>query len=309
MPVQDSRSEYARRMHRVLEHIDGALDQPLDLDQLASVANFSPFHFHRLFSAWMGETLGDYVRRRRLELAALRLVAQPSLPIVHVALSVGFGSPEAFARAFKTRFGRTPSAWRADARGGRTNSNPGQANRNASQAATAGIRNDGPTRNNAQEVIMDVKLIDRHPTFVAYLRRVGPYGPAVSAFWQQTVYPWMKANSLLGRPRVGISQDDPAITAPAQCRYDAGVEVPEGFVGSGEYLTTTLPGGRYAVMRFRGREDEIGAAWSSLLRDWLPSSGLQLDARPFFEYYPTDAGYDPRTGMFECDICVPVAAL
>jgi AraC family transcriptional regulator len=80
-------------------------------------------------------------------------------------------------------------------------------------------------------------------------------------------------------------------------------------VGSGEYLTTTPPGGRYAVMRFRGREDEIGAAWSSLLRDWLPSSGLQLDARPFFEYYPTDAGYDPRTGMFECDICVPVAAL
>ena len=156
---------------------------------------------------------------------------------------------------------------------------------------------------------MDVKLIDRRPTFVAYLRYVGPYGRAVSAFWQQTVYPWMKANGLLGCPRAGISHDDPAITAPERCRYDAAVEVPEGFVGSGNYLTTTLPGGRYAVMRFRGREDEIGAAWASLLRDWLPSSGLQLDARPFFEYYPVDATYDPRTGIFECDISVPVAAL
>ena len=109
MPVQDSRSEYARRMHRVLEHVDRHLDQPLELDDLARVANFSAFHFHRLFAAWMGETLGEYLRRRRLEVAALRLVAQPRVPILQVALSVGFGSTEAFARAFKARCGETPT--------------------------------------------------------------------------------------------------------------------------------------------------------------------------------------------------------
>src|SRR5438445_286261 len=97
---------------RRLEHIDRELDQPLELETLARVANFSPFHFHRLFTAWMGETLGDYMRRRRLELAAQRLVAQPRLPVLQVALSVGFGSTEAFARAFKTRFGSTPTGWR-----------------------------------------------------------------------------------------------------------------------------------------------------------------------------------------------------
>ena len=70
-----SRAEYDGRMHRVLEHIDRRLDQPLDLETLADVAHFSPFHFHRLFSAWMGETLGDYLRRRRVEIAATRLVA------------------------------------------------------------------------------------------------------------------------------------------------------------------------------------------------------------------------------------------
>ena len=95
-------------MHRVLEHIDRHLDERLELESLAQVANFSSFHFHRLFAAWMDETLGEYLRRRRIEVGALRLVTQPRLPVLQVALSVGFGSAEAFARAFKTRFGETP---------------------------------------------------------------------------------------------------------------------------------------------------------------------------------------------------------
>src|SRR5260370_28714205 len=110
--IRDSRAEYVARMHRVLEYIDRQLDQSLELETLAKVANFSSFHFHHLFTAWFGETLGDYVRRRRLETAALRLVPQPRLPVLQVSLSVGFGSTEAFARAFKTRFGSTPTAWR-----------------------------------------------------------------------------------------------------------------------------------------------------------------------------------------------------
>ena len=78
-PTRDSGSsaEYERRIHRVVAHIDQHLDEPLDLDTLAAVANFSAFHFHRLFRAWTGETLGDYLRRRRVETGALRLVTQP----------------------------------------------------------------------------------------------------------------------------------------------------------------------------------------------------------------------------------------
>ena len=58
-PHPSPRAEYTRRMNRVLNYIDRHLDQPLDLRQLAEVANFSPYHFHRVFAAWMGETLGD----------------------------------------------------------------------------------------------------------------------------------------------------------------------------------------------------------------------------------------------------------
>src|SRR5207237_1767718 len=104
MPAQDSRSEYARRMQRVLEHIDRHLDERLELESLARVANFSSFHFHRLFAAWMDETLGEYLRRRRLEVGALRLVAQPRLPVLPVALSVCFSSGVSCCGALRARF-------------------------------------------------------------------------------------------------------------------------------------------------------------------------------------------------------------
>src|ERR1700733_4356302 len=107
-----SRDVYVDRMHRVIEHIDQHLDQYLDLESLAEVAHFSPFHFHRLFSAWMGETLGAYLRRRRCEIAATRLVAQPRLGVLQIALGVGFGSAEAFTHAFAARFGCSPTTWR-----------------------------------------------------------------------------------------------------------------------------------------------------------------------------------------------------
>ena len=282
-------------MHRVVDYIDRQLDQQLELDTLARVANFSAFHFHRLFTAWMGETLGDYVRRRRLEVAALRLVAQPRLPVLQVALSVGFGSTEAFARAFKTRFGSTPSAWRESQVSKRD-----QVKSKHDQASALPSRNHGD---------MKVTIVDRQPTTVAYLRHVGPYGKPLADFWIKKVSPWMETNGLMGKPRYGISHDDPGITAPEKLRYDAAVEVPEGFVGAGDHQLTVVPGGKYACGRFKGTNEQVGDAWAWLLRDWLPASGMQLDSRPFFEYYPVDAAFNPATGQFESDICIPVTSL
>jgi len=104
--------EYARRMNRVLDFIDQHLDQPLELEQLAHVAHFSAFHFHRVFSGWLDETLADYLLRRRLVRGAARLAARPDISVLEIALSVGFGSGEAFARAFKRQFACTPTTWR-----------------------------------------------------------------------------------------------------------------------------------------------------------------------------------------------------
>ena len=155
---------------------------------------------------------------------------------------------------------------------------------------------------------MKVHLVDRPEVAIACLRHVGPYGAGVGRFWAETASPWMAANQLLGAPRYGISRDDPSITDPAQCRYDACAEVAPDVALSGNPLRTTIPAGRYAVLEFRGTALQIGEAWTALLRDWLTGSGLQLDAaRPCFEHYPVDASFDPATGEFSCEICIAVA--
>jgi AraC family transcriptional regulator len=306
-----SRSEYESRMHRVLAYIDEHLEQPLDLNTLAEVAYFSPFHFHRLFSAWMGETFGDYLRRRRVEVAAMRLAAQPRTRILNTALSVGFGSAEAFTRAFKNRFGCSPTAWRERQYSlHSTNSNSDQVNSKRSQTLQVPFAEHEASRNLKKETIMKVTIIDREPATIAYLRHIGPYGEPIARFWQETYVPWAITNRLgPGHARYGISHDDPSITAPEQCRYDACAEVAPDFVATSGALKATIPGGKYAVLKFNGTVEQVGKAWAALLRDWLPSSSLQLDARPAFEYYPKGASYNPKTGAFECEICIPVLPL
>lgn len=311
MASHDSRSEYESRMHRVLAYIDEHLDEQLNLTTLAEVAHFSSFHFHRLFSAWMGETFGDYLRRRRVEVAAMRLVAQPRTKILNIALSVGFGSAEAFTRAFNSRFGCSPTSWRELQSSQRhAKSNSGQANSKHSQALQASFAEHEVSRKLNKEIIMKVTLIDRQPATVAYFRHLGPYGEPIVRFWQETYVPWAVMNKLgADHARYGISHDDPSITAPQQCRYDACAEVAPDFVATGGALKTTIPGGKYAVHRFKGTAKQIGEAWAGLLRDWLPSSGLQLDGRPCFEYFPKGAGRDSKSGEFECEICIPVTPL
>ena len=314
------RAEYARRMNAVLDHIDRHLDTPLDLAQLADVAHFSRFHFHRVFAAWMGETLGDYARRRRLETAALRLACRPDETILDIALATGFGSGEAFARAFKLKFGCTPTAWRAGIaaknaamlaamRLRRQESNPDQAMRNADQENGPNFPQYGHSNPLDRESPMQVTILDLPPATVACQRHIGPYGPAISAFWRDTVAPWMQSHGLGDATCYGIGHDDPSITPPDKCRYDACVAVPDSFQSAGRASLTTLPGGRYAVAQFKGPSSAIADAWTRMTREWLPSSGLQWDERPCFERFSAATALDPATGEFSCEICIPVRPL
>jgi AraC family transcriptional regulator len=86
------RKEYVCRVYRVLDHIRAHRQDELSLEKLAAVANFSPFHFHRVFKSIVGETLGELIQRTRLESAATMLVARPHLDVLEVALDNGFNS-------------------------------------------------------------------------------------------------------------------------------------------------------------------------------------------------------------------------
>lgn len=272
-PSSVYRAEYERRLHRVLEYIDAHLDEPVDLAQLAGVAHFSTFHFHRIFSAHTGETLGSYLTRRRVEQAAVRLSSQPRLSVLSAALAVGFGSPEAFTRAFKKHFGCTPSQWkiRRSMHGDRE-SKISQTKSNRGQAKSSGNLYPAPMAQ-IKSSPLSVAVKTRLPVRIAYLRYQGPFGEAVGRFWQEEVYPWMVSINLLGVTRYGISHDDPQITAKNKCRYDAGVEVGQDFVPSQNAQMTTLPGGLYACTQFKGLSSEIMTTWDRILREWLPASG------------------------------------
>lgn len=312
-----SRRQYDDRMHRVQAYIDRHLDAPLDLEALAAVAHFSPFHFHRLFTAWVGETLGAYLQRRRLEAAARRLADAPELTVLAVALSVGFGSGEAFSRAFKARFGQTPRAWRAGspcrqaAYLAAERERAWRLKRNLDQDGGAGLADDAGL-SNPRETTMQypVEIRTLAPRRVVYMRRIGPYGPGITQFWSERFMPWAQAAGLPLAPCYGISLDDPHITPASRCRYDAAMEVDADFQPPDQAASiAVLPGGRYAVLRFEGLGEEIAAAWTGLFRDWLPGSGLRCDDRPCFEYYGEPDGVDLESGRFRCEICIPVVAL
>ena len=100
-PKANTSTEYIRRINKAFEFIHQNLDQTIRLDDVASASCFSSYHFHRIFHALVGETVNDYVSRKRMERAASRLVHKPELSVTDVAEAGGFSSSANFSKAFK----------------------------------------------------------------------------------------------------------------------------------------------------------------------------------------------------------------
>jgi AraC family transcriptional regulator len=111
-PGPASSRNYIERINRVIDYIDAHLAENLSLDLMARVAAFSKFHFHRIFFGLMGETLGDYISRQRLQKAAYLLLSLPRKSITEIALDCGFSGSAVFSKKFKEHFGTTASLWR-----------------------------------------------------------------------------------------------------------------------------------------------------------------------------------------------------
>src|SRR5215510_8491375 len=105
------------RFLQSIEHLEAHLFEPVALAEAAARAELSPHYFSRLFRVLTGETFGGYVRRRRLSIAAERLMREEPPPkLIDLALDCRYDSQEAFTRAFKDQFGVPPGAYRAQPR-------------------------------------------------------------------------------------------------------------------------------------------------------------------------------------------------
>jgi AraC family transcriptional regulator len=319
-PSERNRAEYQRRVNRVLDHIREHRSEELTLEALAAVASFSPFHFHRVFKATTGETVQEHIQRSRLENAATALYTRPHAEVLEIALENGFASASSFARAFRQRFGMSATDWRrrttaaGDGKPGQAESKPGQAKRKASKAGRAagphGSCEAGAVARDDEEDIMDVKVETLPRYHVAYLRTIGPYGPggAIPELWQKLAR-WAEARDLWTGDRIclGISHDNPKVTDPAKCRYDAAIVIPDGFKADGGVNVTDVEGGKYALAAFVGTAVDIGPAYDQLFGRWLPGSGYQPDNRLIFERYRGE--FMGPDGKFRCDLCLPVRPL
>lgn len=296
-----SRVEYEKRVNRVIDHIRDHLADDLSLARLAQVAAFSPFHFHRIFRGITSETLFGFLHRIRIERAATALIHRPDESVLAVALDHGFSSAATFARAFKAHFGMSAIQWR---RGGAARwSKQRKANRKPGKASRRAKRHRGR---------MSSVTVTSFPRYrVAYMRHVGPYGAhGIPALWER-FSKWMETRGLSGPDaiKLGIGRDDPEVTAPEKCRYDACVVVADRFEGDTWVNVTDVPPGKYAVREFVGTAHEIRDAWESLYRDWLPGSGYQPDERPCLEVYRGNPNIAGRPGTFRCELCVPLRPL
>ena len=161
-------NDYQERILRVLTHIQEHLDEALDLEELARVACFSSFHFHRIFAAMTGETIADHVRRLRLERAAMEL-RSGAKPVIQVALDAGYEAHEAFTRAFKAAYGVSPAEFRRAT--GPIAIRPAPSGVHFRQGVPLTTFN----TNHITTKIMKVITKKIKPMRVAYLRHVGPY--------------------------------------------------------------------------------------------------------------------------------------
>lgn len=301
--------EYKSRINRVIDHIENHLDKQFTLDELAGTANFSKFHFHRIFQAWVGETPFQFITRVRLEKAAALIASLHRDSIADIAARCGFTDKSIFSRNFKNHFNLSPKQYRLHKS---QNSNFSQHDSNSRQPAgdvamyLCATTNTIKWRTN-MELNKSVEVKDLPKMTLAYIRHIGPYKGDSKLFeglWNR-LFTWAGPRGLIGGPdfrSLIIYHDDPNVTIEDKLRMSVCITVPPEAKVDGEVGKMELDAAKYMVARFVLGEKEFQLAWDWVYGQWLPGSGYQPDDKPCFEMYPEE----PKDGKFTVDICVPV---
>ncbi len=303
-----TRKEYLRRTSAALDFIDGNLGNDITLARLAAAAHFSPFHFHRIFSALIGEPPAEYIRRLRLEKAAVLLTTDPATTITSVALACGFSTTALFCRLFKSRFGSSPTTWRENRKIGQQVSK-----KRKDRSLGPSPYWHGQSEVQARRWRMGktpIVRIENVPAFrIAYVKHMKGYGDGAgigSAF--ETLFAWAGPRGVVSPKMrvIGMPLDNPDITPQDKCRYYACLAVDERAKPEGEVSVMNVRPGTYAVGRFSGGSDIFRKAYSYLYGEWLPGSGFQPDDSPAFESYIGKPGGSSARPRFVFDLYVPV---
>lgn len=256
---------YQERILKVLIYIQNNLDGDLSLEALSSIACFSAYHFHRIFTANTGESIKSYIRRLRLN-RATRDLSFTNKSISQIAERAGYDTQQSFHRAFKEAFDVTPKTFREKSK---------------SQFAQSESTALSPSVSDAKNYTVNLVQIDPIP--VIFLRHVGPYQNLLNVWMKMTAEVGMDIIFAPERKKIGIAYDSTDITPEDKLRYDAcisaeGVDIkPKGDLGS-----QTIAGGHYAVITHQGSLETIEETYLYLFSVWLPNSGYEPGDSPNF---------------------------
>ena len=281
------------RFDHVLTHIEANLFEPLSVGGLAAVAGLSPFHFSRLFTARIGESVMSHVRRKRMLYAAARLLGDRPPALAELAFDCGFESQEAFTRCFKQVFGVTPGRFRRDG--------------DQSQIM---MERRMPTLATAKPNLALLEGIKHRDAFtVAGLsaRIEGANKQVIPTLWPR-LFQHLPIAGRKGGEGYGVCWG--ADLKEGSFNYMAAVEIEPGARPPEEFTTLKIPAQSYRVFRLTLDGGEIHpqmkAAVEEIWSERLPKSGWRLTSGIDFEFYGAD--FNPTAAGAVIDIHVPVEA-
>lgn len=269
---------------RALWFIELHLNEDLSLDQVAEAAGVSRFHLSRAFGAALGTPLAAYVRGRRLSRAATALAAGAP-DILAVALDAGYGSHEAFTRAFSQQFGLTPEQVRA-------------------RGDVEGLPIVAPVRMDQPSVRpLEGPRIVHGPR----LRLAGITGrhaniTGLPTQWSRLIPYVNQIPGQVGHVVYGVTYNtDDAGTFDYLC----GVEVSEFPVRPAELARLTIPPQTYAVFTHRDHISSVATSVGAIIEHALSDAGYTMVEGSFLERY--DEAFDHRTGLGGFELWFPIA--
>ncbi|HEV7305830.1 AraC family transcriptional regulator [Ensifer sp.] len=282
--IRKTQAAYDIRLNRVVDYIHNHLEEDIRFEDLATVACLSSWHWHRIYTAMRGETIATTIRRLRLSRAAERL-ANSQIPIGDVAERAGYGSADAFARAFRQVYGKSPTDYRL----------------NGSHAAyKAALR-----AHDSAGFTVSIETLT--PVRCASIAHTGSYMQIDRAMSQLFAALATQGGMASDQQMLAMFYDDPDLIPITELRSRACSPVAEGVSLTAPIEEAILRGGPYARLRYRGPYADMKNAYRWLLGAWLPQSGYEPDDAPVFEAY-LNSPLEVRPTELLTDIHLPLKA-
>ena len=261
---QANKAFYEQQLNLIVEHIHNNLDSKIDIKTLAEISHFSPFHFHRISRALLGEPIGAYISRTRVETAA-KMIRYTAIGIEDIAYKVGFETPSSLSKAFKNHFGISPTAYRKN------------------KLYTI-------KKTHKMEINLNIKkpkIINIDDKQCLYYRMQGAYNTLDYRSAWIKLWGEIKSQKLFtaGIEQLGLPHDDPNITENDKIRYDACLVIHKDAKSTGDIGVKTLKGGKFATFLYQGSYTHFPEVYNYIFNEWLLENAYELRDEPVREKY------------------------